>query len=204
MSEVSVYIVILSIHLLHRPGMHSQTLNSVKSRMDLSLPSTDFSFRIPYKEHKRTQDIMGGSCLQNNTLYKDLVLKCSPTVFYTKTLNNSKNIRTNIGISLDQDSLSWPWLMLTGKKRKNDYGVSLSSLYTPSSCWFSSMNVSSINFSNPSQIHLHHWPLHCLVTITNYTFITEAHFFACEIVFVWVKTKEILSNYSETILWNIL
>lgn len=142
--------------------------------------------------------------IQNNTLYKDLVLKCSTTVFYTKTLNNNKNIRTNIGISLDQDSLSWPWLMLTGKKRKNDYGVSLSSLYTPSSCWFSSMNVSSINFSNPSQIHLHHWPLHCLVTITNYTFITEAHFFACEIVFVWVKTKEILSNYSETILWNIL
>lgn len=115
--------------------------------------------------------------IQNNILVKDLVLKCSPTVFYTKTLINSKNIRTNIGINLDQDSLSWPWLMLTGKMRKNNYGASLSSSYTPSSHWFSSMNVSSINFSNPSQIHLYHWRLHYLVTISNYTFTTEANIF---------------------------
>lgn len=94
----------------------------------------------------------------------------------TKTLN-SKNIRTNIGINQDQDSFSWRWLMLTGKKRNNNYGVSFSSLYTPSSHWFSSMNVPSINFSNPSQIHLHHWPLHYLVTISNYTFISEAQHF---------------------------
>lgn len=125
-----------------------------------------------------------GADTKQYSLYKDLVLKCSPTAFYSKTLNNSKNTRTDIGINLDQDSLSWPRLMLTGKKRKNNHEASLSLLYTHSSHWFSSMNVSAINFSNPSQIHYTIWPLHYLITVSNYTLITKHNIFSCEIVFI--------------------
>lgn len=80
------------------------------------------------------------------------------------------NIRTN----RNQFRPGFPLMaMADTDKRRNNYGASPSSSCTPSTHWFSSMNISSINFSNPSQIHLKYY----LVTISNYTFITEANIF---------------------------